>query len=110
MSVAASLGLVPCLLSHFPEADFRTITAESELRQRVAPFLPAEAVSIGRCAETIALTAPFERTQIGFGPVEEAVAPKPLHVEHLFPWIPSPDLRRYVIMQPKLYKNSFKLE
>jgi hypothetical protein len=90
-AMSAYLGLVPSLRSHFPEMDFRPITAESELRRRVEPFVPKEAVSICRCAETIALTAPLKRAQIGFGSVEETLTQGPLDVDHLFPWVPNED-------------------
>jgi hypothetical protein len=88
-AMSAYLGLVPSLLSHFPEMDFRPITAESELRRRVEPFVPKDAVTICRCANTIALTAPLKRLQIGFGSVEDPGTPTSLEVDHLFPWVPN---------------------
>jgi hypothetical protein len=97
MAVSAYLGLMPSLLSHFPEADFRPITVESELRQRVLPFEPVVAVCVRRCAETIALSAPLKRARIGFGSAEEEECPGPLEVDHLYPWIPSPDAASVMI-------------
>jgi hypothetical protein len=55
------------------------------------PFVPAEALSVRRCAETIALTAPLKRSPIGFGSASESEGPSPLAVDHLCPWIPNPD-------------------
>ena len=88
-AVSAYLGLVPALSAHFPEADFRPITNENELANRIEPFVPAEALSIRRCAETIALTEPLRRTQIGFGHTSDPEPDNSLEVEHLNPWIPS---------------------
>jgi hypothetical protein len=91
MAVSAYLELVPALAAHFPEADFRPITGGNELLERMGPFVTAEALSIGRCAETIALTEPLRRTWIGFGHTDGPEIASGLEVEHLYPWVPNPE-------------------
>lgn len=91
MALSAYLSVMPALSAHFPESDFRPITIQSELLQRLRPFAALETTCIRRGMETIALTAPLQRAQIGFGSSIGQPCPSALSVDHIYPWVSNPE-------------------
>lgn len=85
------LNLIPLLASHITEAEFVTVSDESDLSLLMNPFKAACAVSIERCEEFINLSSPLKSSAAGFGKAGFPTQSDKYKIRYRFPWIPSGD-------------------
>ncbi len=87
-AVSRFLGLRPLLLAYVKEAEFVPIQTEELLERRLNPIPFNNALSIGRFRETVSLSTPLPRSNVGFGGKVLGENVTADTVSHVFPWVP----------------------
>ncbi|MGV8080932.1 MAG: helicase HerA domain-containing protein [Syntrophales bacterium] len=87
-ALAHFLSLQRLLPTFFPEAEFKPLT-EEETGTAHTVTVPSYAVAVHRRCETISLSEPFQRRQVGLLPADPAELNRGQVIRHVFPWKPS---------------------